>query len=52
MERSMARRLLCFDGRCAYLLPPSDVETPERVHPETFEVDARGFGGRPENVLL
>ena len=52
IKGSMARGLLCLDRSRSHLLPPSHVQSAERVHPETFEVDARDFGGRPENVLL
>jgi len=45
--------LLGFGRRCATdRLPPCHIESAEHVHPETFEVDPGGFGGRTEYVSL
>ena len=38
-------------GRTGFL-PPTDIQSPECVHPETFKIDSCCFGGRPEHVLL
>jgi hypothetical protein len=48
----MTRRLHGLERRGADYLSPRDVQAPERVHAEAFEVDPDCFSSRAENVLL